>query len=717
MKTILVLADTPEISEALRASLNPEAYRVLHRSTREEAEPLIVHGLANVCVVDVVMGGGAGEEPAKAGIPSGGADIQGLWLVQKLRRTAPKCPLLVFCGSEPWEWEEQAYREGVVSVLQRPVRPRLVAALLDRLWSEPAKAGTPTGAGGGARPEGRGAVAPRPAASVSDTSFFTPGGPVQTMSLLRGFSGILTHSLDADAMLKQFLLLLRDILSINRGVIFLRPPLTSVAGLDAADSRGLRAASAVGISSGLLQHFELSFQTGIGGHLFRTGRVLRRESEDTVLNPEAEKEFELLGGRVAVPILDRENVLGVAVFDGKITGEPLANEELQLIFVLLEQLALAVKNIWLHHQVSVNHQLMADIMRELGSACVVVGRDLAILHANRMARRYFGPPEGKGREFEFSDLPPTVGGKIYQVLKTGVAIPTFRYEPEEPAKAGTPKREAGKAGTPSGAVYSITIVPFQRQPEGLPASALLMAEDLTQTEQIKRLEIEAANLRLIKDMALRLVNEVGNAVVPLTLHLQVLEEKLKKKAVDPEFLKLMCRDMGDGVRRVTRLASQMRFLARDELLSQESFPIKPLLEEAFHDARTQQPAKAAELDFDIPEESVCVSGNRGAVKHALTEILLNALQANPAEPKVRVRVRSGGGNGTPHLQIEIQDNGSGFTPEAVQKAGTPFFSTRVVGVGLGLAVCRKILETHHGRFEIVPADSGCVRISLPATKE
>ena len=74
------------------------------------------------------------------------------------------------------------------------------------------------------------------------------------------------------------------------------------------------------------------------------------------------------------------------------------------------------------------------------------------------------------------------------------------------------------------------------------------------------------------------------------------------------------------------------------------------------------------------------------------------------------------GNGTHGLQIEVQDNGAGFTPEAVQKASAPFFTTRNVGLGLGLTVTRKIIETHHGKLEIVPpktGQAGLVRISLP----
>jgi signal transduction histidine kinase len=99
--------------------------------------------------------------------------------------------------------------------------------------------------------------------------------------------------------------------------------------------------------------------------------------------------------------------------------------------------------------------------------------------------------------------------------------------------------------------------------------------------------------------------------------------------------------------------------------------------------------------------------------------MLNALQANPSDPKIGVRleadatVNGAAGQG---LQIEVQDNGAGFTPEAAEKAASPFFTTRNVGLGLGLTVSRKIIETHHGKLEIVPPRSGhagVVRISLP----
>jgi signal transduction histidine kinase len=675
MKTLLVLAPSPDLPEAVRAALNPEQYRVLHRATMEEAEPFLAHGLADGCIIDMEL-----------------TDVQGVWLLEKIRRRAPRCPTIIYAGTKQSEWEEEAYLQGAAHVLTKPVRARLLTNLLERLWPAPAitRPSLPPTQGQISTPIEGTAVPP------------SLPGAAQALGLLRDFSGILTHSLNAEALLNQFLLLLRNLLSINRAAIFLRQLVASFNSSPLVEeSRRLRAACSVGISTGLLQHFELSLEAGIGGQLFRLGRILRRHSDEALNDAETQKEFELLGAQVAVPILDRETVIGVAVFDGRITGEPLVNAELELIFHLLEQAGLALKNIWLHEQLTANHEMMAQILRELSGACVVVSRDLQVLHANKAARKYFTRGERRSGELEFGDLPQILGTKVYQVLRTGSAISSFRYEPEDSP----------------GTIYNVNIVPFQSQTAGLPASALLMVEDLTQTEQLRRLELEASNLRLVRSMADRLTHEIGNALVPLSVHQQMLAERLGRKTVDNDFLKLMERDLADSVKRVTRFTNQMRFLAREALLSHEAFPVAPLIEEAYEEARRYQPVKAPELKYEAGTKPIVLTGDRAALKHALAEVMLNALQANPSDPKIGVRLHAEGvENGPRGLQIEVQDNGGGFTPEAAQNASAPFFTTRNVGLGLGLTVTRKIIETHHGKLEILPPKSGqngLVRISLP----
>jgi nitrogen-specific signal transduction histidine kinase len=668
MKTILVLSPHPDFAETIRSGLNSENYRVVHRLNVDEGEPLLVHGLANACVLDVDLLG-----------------VESVWIIERLRRRDTKTPIIAYTESVQSDWEEEAFLRGVTHVLTKPVRHRLLNSVLERLTSPPA--------------------VPRPVSTLApvETSLFRsnntpaigqpPIGPGATLDVLRDFSSILTHSLDAEAMLKQFLQFLREILSVNRAAIFLNRPCSPLVDIPApGDARRLRSAAAIGLSSGLLEHFELSLDSGIGAQVARHGRILRRDSEEARSNNEVQKEFELLSAQVAVPIPDRDSIVGVAVFDSRFTGEPLVNVELELIFHLLEQVGLALRNIWLHDQLANNHEMMTDVLRELSSACIVVGRDLKVLHANKSARRHFGRKNERTGGLEFSDLPQVLGAKIYQVLKTGAALEPFRYEPENSP----------------GTVYSISVVPFQRGNSALPSSALLTADDLTQAEQLRKLELEAGNLRLVRTMADRLAHEIGNAMVPISTHHQLLGEKFN----DPEFRDSLDLAMGEGVKRVSRLISQMRFLARDGFIEQEAFAVQKLIEDAYQEAMRQQPSKVV-LKMESGGKPFIISGDRAALKHALSEIILNALQANPKGAQVGVKLQAGGDNGERAVTIEVQDTGTGFSVEAAKKIPAPFYTTRNVGLGLGLAVTQKIIENHHGKLEIVPSPSGIVRISLP----
>ena len=141
---------------------------------------------------------------------------------------------------------------------------------------------------------------------------------------------------------------------------------------------------------------------------------------------------------------------------------------------------------------------------------------------------------------------------------------------------------------------------------------LLIAEDLTQSEQLRRLEVEAANLRLVKSMADRLTHEVGNALVPLSTHQQLLCDQY----LDPDFRASLDVALSEGVKRISRLVNQMRFLSRDTPGREESFPLQPVVEEAFREAQAHEPVKSALLKYDEGNQPSIVSGDRAAIKHA-----------------------------------------------------------------------------------------------------
>jgi signal transduction histidine kinase len=665
MRTLLVITNQPSLATAVQTVLDPIKFQLITKEAVGEAEFLLSRGAIDATILDVEL-----------------TDTRAIRVIEELRTFAPGGPILIYAGEKQWEWEEDAYLLGVEHVLTKPVRGKLLNTLLDRLFPqhEPVKALAP------------------PVGATIETANRPYVDQVRALEALRRFSGVLTHSLDASALLKQFLLLLREIIGVNRAIIFLRKPAGLLGDSPlAADDRWLRPACAIGHDQSVLQHFALSLGAGIGGHLHRQGRILRASSHEAAHTREIAKEFQLLGGEVAIPILDRESLLGVVVFDERLTGEGYANEELALIFHMLEEVGLAIRNSWLHDQLTGNHAMIADILGNLGSGCVVVGANLVTLHANTAAYRYFLSPQPGKTRFDFSHLPQELGSKVFMVIKSGESVPPFRYKLTHLPELS----------------FRVSILPFRTQEALATNAALLIIEDVTEHERAQRLEIEASNLRLVKSMAEHLAHEIGNSLVPLSTHQQLLKESIS----DPEFQESLSTVLASGVKRISRLSNQMVFLAREwQGEFRDSVQISDLIVEAFHEAHTFHPGKKlAQLQFNKDISPWRVTGDHKALRHAFSEIILNALQANPDDPNVAVHL-SENVEGKPELHVEVRDSGAGFNPETAQRAPEPFFSTRNVGLGLGLTVSRKIIESHHGRIEIpLPqkGEPGVVRVSLP----
>jgi len=657
VKTLLVVAPQPGFAEAVRAVLPADEFRVLHHATAWTADHLLSQGAIDGVILDVEL-----------------TDVRPIRAIEHLRRAMPGCPVIVYANASQWEWEEEAYLLGVDYILAKPVRARLLTSLMARSWRGETVVPRPLPPAPGAQP-------PAAAARKADAA----------LGALRDFSTILTHSLQTDGLLREFLQLLRETLGVNRAAIFLRP-----AEEGTSRSTPLPAACALGISSQLLAHFALSLRGGIGAHLERHARILRCGSAEVMQDPDISREFELLGAQVAIPIHDRESLLGVAVFDGRLTGEHFTSEELALVFHLLEELGLAIRNTWLHDALAGQHGMMTDTLDQLGSAVVVVSRDLGILQANLTARRLFRPPNGQpGGTFDFTDLPQPLGSKVFEALQTGVT----------PAPTRCRLPGAGEA------TFRVVLKPFQRRTAAAPEAVLLLLDDVTHADRAQLMEIEAANLRLVRKMAEQLAHEIGNSLVPISTSQQLLSEAKDDPAIRQEVTGIMA----DSVRRIGRLARQMQYLSRDGLHRVENVPLAKLIEAAFQEAHADNPRASARLQYESGGQAFTLNVERAGLQHALAEVLLNALQATPDDQPVQVVSRAEQRpDGSRWVRIEVRDAGRGFTAESAAHATDPFYTERTVGLGLGLTVTRKIVELHRGILEVRPSAPGTVGITLPA---
>ncbi len=91
-----------------------------------------------------------------------------------------------------------------------------------------------------------------------------------------------------------------------------------------------------------------------------------------------------------------------------------------------------------------------------------------------------------------------------------------------------------------------------------------------------------------------------------------------------------------------------------------------------------------------------VIGDEGQLKQVLINIIKNAVDAVDKNGEIQVTLKYQENQ----VIVDIEDNGKGMSEDVLHKVGTPFFTTKEDGNGLGLSVCFNIIESHNGTIQV-----------------
>ncbi|MBA4137448.1 MAG: hypothetical protein C0518_09055 [Opitutus sp.] len=574
---------------------------------------------------------------------------------------------------------------GADSVLFQPLDVGALAANLGRLTSRAAPA----------------SAASEPPFGHSPARLNTKAAALSSaLEVLRDFSQVLGYSLDYRQLTHHFILKLREVVGLSRIAIFLEPGATDALPPGTrTDNSHLPCAAAIGLPADLVECFSLTRKSGLGRQLTLHPQILRAptQSSSPLLDPKIAREFDVLGGLVAIPVNDRERTLGVAVLGGRITGGEFSDEELLLVYHLLEELGLAVKNSWLHHQLVGSHRLFGTVLNGLTVGALVVGPNQQVVYANRAIIDFLAG--AKSDHLDIHDLPAEIAAKLHEVVERGLDVEAFFHETHAPAPR----------------YFRASVIPLRQPAAKLPQTAMLLLEDFTKIRSAQRAEIESSNLKLISLIARRFAHEIRNSLVPLTTHAQLFDAEIGHE----DFRASLKDSLNRETQRIQRFTDQMLLLARSDQPPTELVPLEEILRSSFEKSRGYSGGDA-ELEIKSAVPPVMLRCNRASLAHAFQEIFLNGLQSGgDAARRLTVSL-----NATPttdgraDLVIDVRDSGSGFAAESAPRATEPFYTTRNTGVGLGLTIARRVIEAHAGSLDVhprlLPTDSDLtIRLPLP----
>ena len=232
-------------------------------------------------------------------------------------------------------------------------------------------------------------------------------------------------------------------------------------------------------------------------------------------------------------------------------------------------------------------------------------------------------------------------------------------------------------------------------------------------EQRDRL-VQAERVAAWRELARRLAHELKNPLFPLQL---TVENLIKARSLPPEqfdeifhegtaTMSAEIANLKNIIGRFSDFSKMPKPQLQDVDIVQVVRKVTALYEPAL--AQRQPPIA---LHCDLPNTSLPVSADPDLLHRALSNLVLNAMDAMPNGGTLTVAARQHG----EAVEICISDTGTGMTAEECERLFTPYYTTKQHGTGLGLAIVQSIVSDHGGtiRVESKPGSGSTFIIELP----
>jgi two-component system, sporulation sensor kinase E len=246
-----------------------------------------------------------------------------------------------------------------------------------------------------------------------------------------------------------------------------------------------------------------------------------------------------------------------------------------------------------------------------------------------------------------------------------------------------------------------------------PAGHVMLVRDITQSRRQDEEKIESERLGALTLLAAGVAHELGNPLNSLTIHLQLLDRRLKAR--DPvlhDELGPMIETARGELRRLDFIIEQFLGAVRPSQPQLETCDLNGIIREAAGFLAAEFKDRGVVLELQLHSRLPDLALDPGQMKQALYNVLRNAAQAVKGEGG-RVLVRSDFDD--LGVRVLVSDNGGGISAVDMGRLFTPYFTTRAGGHGLGLLIVRRIVREHGGdiRIESTEGEGTVVTFHLP----
>ncbi|SUS03376.1 Two-component hybrid sensor and regulator [uncultured Defluviicoccus sp.] len=260
--------------------------------------------------------------------------------------------------------------------------------------------------------------------------------------------------------------------------------------------------------------------------------------------------------------------------------------------------------------------------------------------------------------------------------------------------------------------------------EGVASARLLIgvidiSERVAAQEKLRAVQAEfahAARLSTLGELAASIAHEVNQPLAAIATNASAGLRWLDRPEPNLEEVRALAARIAGDAKRAGDIIARIRSMAARRATESTPLSVKSVIEEAASFLRHDLQAQQVTLQLSLPPDLPPVLGDRTQLQQVVVNLAINAAQAMAQSGAEKRRITISAARQEGGILITVDDTGPGIPPEHVDRLFESFFTTKEAGMGIGLPICKSIVEAHGGQIEAENRATGGARFSftLPA---
>ena len=234
------------------------------------------------------------------------------------------------------------------------------------------------------------------------------------------------------------------------------------------------------------------------------------------------------------------------------------------------------------------------------------------------------------------------------------------------------------------------------------AQATIALEITRRERQLREMQMELAHanrVATIGQLTASIVHEVMQPIATIVTNARVSLRLLDAPTVDLDELRQIQKDIVKGGKRAGEVINHIRDLFKKSPPRRDQWEINGAIREVIELTRGEAMKNCVTVQTELPDHLPHVHGDRVQLQQVILNLIMNAIQAmsglTQGVRELHIGTESAGPEG---VRVSVRDSGPGLSTENLQRLFEPFYTTKENGMGMGLSICRSIIEDHGGRL-------------------